>query len=350
MDEDQTHNTKVFGEEKPVQDKELEKDSGGVFEEEPVLEMALPTLRLRGKPGDASPPIIRGKDLEQSQNKPLELDALPDVPDHMAKEAISVEELCFTESKETLHSVDSCISAPDEQPLTEDALLVYDAVPKGDFIVEEEEATPTAALEASPAEQVIQDSGEVGKGPFNHYGKIANDLDDLYEPTAESKHITAHDHPPKDFKFPISPSGPSMSTVRRNTFHPVPPSAPSSTSLVTAKIEAVAAPKALEDSHTITLKILSNSQVLRSVVWIRACTRTAILNEARSYCMKCAQDDPSLLGTPLLANGWDLAIVSLRMYDCEMDMSTYKVENLSSLVRTIEKTGIPMFTLRILEV
>ena len=33
-----------------------------------------------------------------------------------------------------------------------------------------------------------------------------------------------------------------------------------------------------------------------------------------------------------------------------MDLSTYNVENLSSLVRTIEKTGIPRFTLRISEI
>jgi len=42
-------------------------------------------------------------------------------------------------------------------------------------------------------------------------------------------------------------------------------------------------------------------------------------------------------------------LMSLQMYGYDMDLSTYKVENLSSLVRAIEKTGIPRFTLRISE-
>ena len=126
-------------------------------------------------------------------------------------------------------------------------------------------------------------------------------------------------------------------------FIPPPPSAPLST--VPSVLEAASLEAPRKDSHTITLKILNGSKVLRSIAFIRACTQTAILNEARAYCVKRAQDD-QIFGR-LLAKGWDLALVSLKMYGYDMDLSTYKVENLSSLVRTVEKTGIPRFTLRI---
>ena len=127
-------------------------------------------------------------------------------------------------------------------------------------------------------------------------------------------------------------------------FDPSPPSAPSS--IMTSVLEAAASAAPTEESHTI--KILNGGKILRSVVFIKACTRKAVLNEAKAYCLRRAQDDPTL-GT-LLANGYDLALVSLKMYGYDMDLSTYKVENLSSLVRTIEKTGIPRFTLRICEI
>ena len=390
LDEDPAHSTKAFGEEKPVQNKELKKDNGGVFEEEPVLEMTLPTPILGDVPVDASPTLThftrgkyskrprnnslecdalpdptlthftRGKDPKRPRNNSLERDALPDDPDHMAQEAISVEEICFTESKEALRSEDPCIRAPeeipDEIPLAEDTSRAYDANPSDNFMIAEEaipcaepEASPAepedspaepeaspAEPEASPAEQAIQDWDEAEKASFfNRYGENSNDLDDLYESTPEFKASTAHDsNPPEELELSVSLSEPSVGTERYDTFrHPAPPS---------TEIETVVAP---ENGHTIVLKILHDSQVLRSVVLIRACTRTAILDEARNYCMKCEEDYPSVL----LAKGWDLAIQSLRMDECDIDMSTYQVEDLSFLLRTVEKSGIPMFTLRLFE-
>lgn len=153
-----------------------------------------------------------------------------------------------------------------------------------------------------------------------------------------------HNAPAEDAECLVPPPRP-LSGVRDDfDFHP-PPLAPSST--VTSVLEAAAQGAPTEDSHTITLRILNGSKVLRSLVFIRACTRTAILNEARAYCVKCAQDD-QCLGT-LLAKEYDLALISLSMYGYDMDLSTYKVENLSSLVRAVEKISIPRFTLRISE-
>lgn len=64
--------------------------------------------------------------------------------------------------------------------------------------------------------------------------------------------------------------------------------------------------------------------------------------------MKSAQDD-QILGT-MPAKGCDLALMSLNMDGCDMDLSTYKVENISFLVGVVEKTGIPEFTLRVSEI
>ena len=153
-----------------------------------------------------------------------------------------------------------------------------------------------------------------------------------------------HNAPAEDAECLVPPPRP-LSGVRDDfDFHP-PPLAPSST--VTSVLEAAAPGAPTEDSYTITLRILNGSKVLRSLVFIRACTRTAILNEARAYCVKYVQDN-QCLGI-LLAKEYDLALISLSMYGYDMDLSTYKVENLSSLVRAVEKISIPRFTLRISE-
>jgi hypothetical protein len=113
-----------------------------------------------------------------------------------------------------------------------------------------------------------------------------------------------HNTPAKDFEFLVPPPGSAVSAVRDTDFRPPPPSAPS---FIVASVTAAAAPKAPEDSHTITLKILNGSKVLGYVVFFRACTPMAILNETRTYCVECARDDQSL-GTPL-ANTCDLTCV-----------------------------------------
>ena len=208
-------------------------------------------------------------------------------PHTAAEEAIPAEEPCFAAPEGASYIDEPYNIVPEEESMPEDTLPVLEAVSNED----------------SQADAIIKDFDEF--------------------------------HPP-----PLPPS----STVT-SVLEVAAPAAPSST--VTSILEAAAPGAPTEDSHTITLKILNGSKILRSVVFIRACTRTAILNEAKAYCVKCAQNDQRL-GT-LLAKEHDLAFISLKMYGYEMDLSTYKVENLSSLVRAVEKTSIPRFTLRISE-
>jgi len=382
----QAYNQSPVGEEKLHQGEDLEEDDrppwhnsngGGVEEEPEVSELTLPTLRSKGKAEKEKKAAISGWDTPVAEESPVLVDEAPgsedaspapvhvthdiawkwprkgvwdfgvtrDVPDNAAEGAISVEEPCFTEPEEAFPSDNPYIIAPDEEPLVEDPCSAEEAVFKEDPM-KEEEIAPEAALEASQAELIIEGFDNAEKHPLDQYKNIPYDLDDLYEPIPESDVAPMHNAPAEDVKFRVLPPRPALSAVRDTDSHPPPPSAPSS--IVTSVIEAAAPESPTEDSHTITLKILNGSKVLRSVVFIRACTRTAILNEARAYCVKCAQDDYSL--ETLLASGYDLAFVSLRMYECDMDLSTYKVENLSSLVRTVEKTGIPRFTLRISEI
>ena len=332
---------------------------GGSVEEEPnVLGLTLPTLRSRMEIEKGKMPATSSWDVLATEESPVLLDEAPAskdaspapvhvihdmgwkwhrVPENAAEGAISVEKPCFTEPEEAFPSDDPYIIAADEQSSVEDTFPANEVFPKEDPM-KEEEVAPEATLEASQAERIIQGFNDAEKHPLNQYKKVTYDLDDPYEATSESDVAPVRNAPAENSELLVPPPGPALDP-------PPPPSAPSS--IVTSVIEA-AAPEAPEDSHTITLEILNGSKVLRSIVFVRACTRTAILNEARRYCMKCAKDDQSL-GT-LLANGCDLAFVSLRMYGCDMDLSTYTVENLSSLVRTVEKTGIPRFTLRILEI
>lgn len=259
-----------------------------------------------------------------------------------AEEGIPAEEPCFAMPEGACSTDEPYIIAPKEEPLPEDTFPA-EAVSKEDPMVEEW-VPPKATLEASQTELIIEDCGDAEEHPLNQHDNISHDLYDPHEPTPESDVAPMHSTPAQDAEFLVPPPRLALSAARKKSgFHSLPPSASSST--VTSVLEAAAPEAPTKDSHTIALKILNGSNVLRSIVLVRACTRTAILNEARAYCMKRAQNDQRL--RTLLANGCDLALVSMRMYKCDMDLSTYEVEDLSSLVRTIEKTGIPRITLRI---
>jgi len=326
-------------------------NKGGSVEEEPeVSELTLPTLRSKGKKKKGKKAAASGWDIIAAEEVPILVDeahasqdASP-APVHVTHDTggIPTQEPCFAASEEASPADEPYIIAPEE----EDAFPAEEAVSQEDPM-EKKKVAPEATPEASQAELIIEGFYDAEEPPLNQHDKIPHDLDDTYEPTPEPDVGPMHSAPTEDAEFLVPPLKPALSAVRDNfEFHPPPPSAPSS--IATSVLEAAAPEAPTEDSHTITLKILSGSKVLRSIVFIRACTRTAILNEARAYCVECAQDDQSL-GT-LLANGSALALVSLKMYGYDMDLSTYKLENLSSLVRTIEKTGIPRFTLRISEI
>lgn len=261
---------------------------------------------------------------------------------------------------EAIHGAEPCMAAPEEASSVEEP---YGIVPEVESVPEDafpariavssvgpmgmESAAPSATLEASQAELNIEDFNAAEEQTLNRHDDTSHDLDDPCESTSGPHVALMHSALAESAEFIVPPPRAALSAVGdESDFRSPPPSAPSS--IVTRILEA-AAPKApTEDSHTITLKILTDSRTLRSIVFVRACTRTAILKEARAYCAKRSQDDQSL--ATLLAREYDLALMSLKMYGYDMDLSTYKVENLSSLVCAIEKTGIPRFTLRISEI
>ncbi len=377
-----------LGEEKSHQGEELEKDTrpfwhdnngGGVEEEPEVSELTILPLRSKGKMKKEKKAAASDWGIPTAEEAPVLVDEVsaseeaspapehftqdmgwkwprygawnfgttrdvPAEPHTAAGEAIPAEEPCFAAPEGASHTDEPYNIVPEEEPIPEDTFPVREAVSNEDSIGTEKVA-PNATPEGSQAEVIIEDFDDAEEHSLNQHDNIPYELDDPYELTSGLDVAPMHNAPAEDAEFLVPPPRPALSAVRDDfDFHP-PPLAPPST--VTSVLEAAAPGSPTEDSHTITLKILNGNKVLRSIVFIRACTRTAILNEARAYCVKCAQDD-QCLGT-LLAKEYDLALMSLKMYGYDMDLATYKVENLSSLVRAVEKTSIPRFTLRISE-
>ncbi|KAL8769626.1 MAG: hypothetical protein Q9209_004423 [Squamulea sp. 1 TL-2023] len=103
-----------------------------------------------------------------------------------------------------------------------------------------------------------------------------------------------------------------------------------------------------KDQHSISLKILHGAITLRSSVYNGACTRTAILNEAKACCLKRAQENQNF--KDFLPRKWDLAVVSLRTDGYKVNLAKYEREDLAFAVRAAGKPDIRRFTLRIFEV
>ena len=298
----------------------------------------------------AEPQIVVGESIQPEEPCPAALEE-PSHPDPCpaALEEPSYLDPCPAAPEEPSHPDGPYVIAAVEAPEPEYAFTArepgYNEDPR-----EPERPAPDATPESSQAELIPKVLDDTEEHTLNQYDNVVRDLVDSYvlAPVPDVAPMPSPPAEPTEFMGP--PPKPALSAVRDelDLNHPRTPSAPPSTK--TSVFEAAAAPEEAptEDSHTITLKILHGSKVLRSIVFIKACTRTAILKEARAYCAKCARDDQSL--ATLLANGYDLALMSMKMYGYDTDLSTYKVENLSSLVRAIEKTGIPRFTLRISEV
>ncbi|KAK4691661.1 hypothetical protein P7C71_g5383, partial [Lecanoromycetidae sp. Uapishka_2] len=383
INEAQVYDQSRLGEEKPQQAESLENDDGphchddiggSVGEEPEVSELTFPTSRSKGKKKkgkkaaawDWSTPaaeeaLILVDEAPASEDAcPTPVDATHNVgwtlpqqrawscvaissvaaePYNAAEEPIPAEEPSFAAPTEASVTYKPSIIASVEVPLPEDAVPAEEAISKED-LVGLENAAPEAPLEDLQAEPIIEGFDSANKNALHQYMNISQDLEDPLEPTPEPDIAPMHGVPAEDGASLISSPRPALRAGRDDfDFNSPPPSVRLSTK---TSVPDTAAPEApMQDSHTITLTILSGSKVLRCVILIRDCTRTAILNEAKAYCMKCAQDDQSSIG--------DLALVSLEMYEYDMDLSSYEVEDLSSLIRTVEKTGIPRFTLRISE-
>ena len=362
-------------------------NNGGDVEEKPEVSVTLSTLKSIGKdPKNKKKGKGKGKvaasawDIPAAEEAPVLVDEAPapeeaspapehvywrlprygawnfgatrDVPaepQNVVGESIQPEEPCPAASEEPSQPDEPYSIAAVEAPEPEDAFTARESVYNEDPMAAEIPASD-ATPEPSQAELVPKVSDDTEEHTLNQYDNVVHDLVDSYALAPAPDDAPMPGPPAEPTEFMAPPPKPALSAVRDelDLNHPRTPSAPPSTK--TSVFEAAAAPEEAptEDSHTITLKILHGSKVLRSIVFIKACTRTAILNEARAYCVKYARDDQSL--ATLLAKGYDLALMSMKMYGYDTDLSTYKVENLSSLVRAIEKTGIPRFTLRISEV
>ncbi|KAL8822446.1 MAG: hypothetical protein Q9191_006820 [Dirinaria sp. TL-2023a] len=268
----------------------------------------------------------------------------PVQPHTVAEDAVTAEKACYAAPEEESDIDKPYNFLPEEKPIPELTFAAQEAVSNKDSMGTEK-LDPDTTLEISQDEVVIEEPEDAEEPPFNQRDDISHGLDDPCGVKSGLDAVLTADAPAEDAESFASPLEPPLDAVSHDVeFHP-PPLAPSST--VTSVLEAAAPEVQMEDGHTVTLKIRNGSKLFRSIVLVRACTRKAILEEARVYCMKRAQDDQSL--ATLLARGYELTLMSLKMYGYDMDLSTYKVENLSSLVRTAEKTGIPRFTLRISE-
>ncbi|KAL9131093.1 MAG: hypothetical protein Q9175_006854 [Cornicularia normoerica] len=381
INEVQAYDQSPLGEEKARQDERSGKDdrppchndsSGSVEGESEVSESTFSTLRTKGQKKKGKKAAASGWDISAAEQAPVLMDEAPasedasPAPVHVthnlswkwpgygacnfvatsgvaAEPHNAVEEAIPAEASPT---EEPYIIAPEEDPLPEDTLPAEEAFSKEDPMGKEKVA-PQATLEASQAAPIIEGFDSAKKHTLDPHDSIPNDLDDPHEPTLKPDIAPMHSAPAENAEFLVPPPRPALCAVRdKSDYHSPPPSAPSSTA---ASVLETAAPEAsTEYGHTITLKILNGSRVLRAIVFIRACTRTAILNEARAYYVKWVQDD-QIFGTQL-AKGCDLTLMSLNMYGYDMDLSTYKLENLCSLLGAIEKMGIPRFTLRISEI
>ena len=220
------------------------------------------------------------------------------------------------------------------------------------FAAEEAVSYPKEEAASYPAEEVLSFPAEEAASKLDPPQEDeATQEDTLEEPLANSvieccDNLEEQTPDPYDKSFVSSPRSATSSVHRKGNADPDP--APAQLSTASSVLEAATPEAPIQDGHTLTLKIIAGSKILRSVVFIEACTRSAILNAARAYCVKRVQDDPSLEG--LAVKERDLSLVSLRLDGFDMDMSTYEVDNLSFLVETIERKEIPIFTLRVVEV
>ena len=231
-------------------------------------------------------------------------------------------------------------TAPDEDSLREDTFPAEASSSKKDLMIEGRVA-PQGTLEASQAEPITKGFDSPKEHTITLIHSIPKDLADPYEP------ISKPDIPP--MHSATAESAESFVPVPMPAKHDYPPTRPSApSSIATSTLEAAAPEAPKEDGHTIALKIRSGSKVLRALVFIRACTRTAIIDEARAYYARWARDDP--MSRMQLSTGCDLVLMSLDMDGCDMDLSTYKVEDLSFLIGVVEGTGIPRFTVQISEI
>ena len=257
------------------------------------------------------------------------------------KEEIPTDEVCLAALSRAC-SRDELYSHAAEEKLGDDVSLKKEAIFK-ECLVEEYDAGIEAMQEAPQEDLIIDGFRDVEEHPLDQDDGQQADLQNTPEPTPELDVATACNLSAEEAEA-LVPSTETATDVQEynHSSYPLPSTTASSKA---TSVPDAAADAPTEVSHTIVLKIVKGSKVIRSIVSINSCTQTAVLNEANAYWRKCAASDPSLGG--LSATGRELALVSVEMDGWEMDMSSFAGGDLSSLVRAVEKTGIPQFTLRV---
>ncbi|KAL9016618.1 MAG: hypothetical protein Q9185_006030 [Variospora sp. 1 TL-2023] len=271
----------------------------------------------------------------------------PDATDPAEKPCFPAEEPCVIADEPCFDvPVEVSPRAPEEEPLPEDVSLGEGASCEEDLM-----GTENAALVATPeipeVEPIPESIDSAEEDTVTEHHKAAHDFDEPCEPPPEPDVAPIYGAPAENIELQVHHPRRRV-WARRDTCasSSPPPTVPSSTR--TSVLEDATPEPPTRDSHTITLKIVNGSKVFRSIISTPDCTRTAILHEARAYCVRRAESNQTFGKS--LPKKWELALVSLKMYGCDTDLSTYKEENLSSLVRTVEKTGITRFKLQISEI
>ncbi|KAL8990380.1 MAG: hypothetical protein Q9177_000955 [Variospora cf. flavescens] len=259
---------------------------------------------------------------------------------------VLAEEPCFDVPAEVSPRDEPCIIAPEEEPLPEDVSLGEGASCEKD-LMGTENAALVATLEIPEVEPVSESIDRAEEDTVTEHHKAAHDFDEPCEPPPEPDVAPIYGAPAENIELLVHHPRRPVWARRGTCASPSPPPTLPSPTIVSVLEDAAPEPPT-RDSHTITLKIVNGSKIFRTIISVQDCTRTAILDEARAYCVRRAESNITFGKS--LPKKWELALVSLKMYGYDTDLSTYKVENLSSLVRTVEKTGIPRFTLQISEV
>ncbi|KAI4288295.1 MAG: hypothetical protein L6R35_002444 [Caloplaca aegaea] len=259
---------------------------------------------------------------------------------------VIAEEPCFDVPVEVNPRDEPCIIAPEEEPLPEDVSLGEGASCEED-LMGTENAALVATLKIPEVEPISESIDKAEEDTVTEHHKAAHDSDEPCEPPPQPDIASINGTPAENIELLVHRPRRRV-WARRDTCasSSPPPTLPSPT--IISVLEDAAPEPPTSDSHTITLKIVNGSKVFRTIISVQDCTRTAILKEARAYCVRRAESNQTFGKS--LPKKWELALVSLKMYGYNTDLSTYKEENLSSLVRTVEKTGIPRFTLHISEV
>ena len=309
-----------------------------------------PTLKESSAIGDShmlrsSRPDISDVDQECPPNGAWSLGATHSIPTEVhgdAEEAMLGAKCCLVAPEGG--GVKHCIEPA--RMLSEDPFIAEEEVSKED-LPEEKKAAQEDTLDDLPATSVIEGFDHPEELIPDQYDKSMQDSANPYLPQPVSDIASRPNSPTEDAELFVSPpKSPTSSVHGRYHVHPLLP--PVQLPLVPPIREEAPPETPIQDGHAIALKIINGSEILRSVVFITASTRTAILNQARAYCEQYVKDDQRLSG--VLANQWDLRLVSLRLDGFDMDMSTYEVEDLSFLIETVEKKGIPRFALRVVEI